>query len=169
MSDLNIDDILGLSDEEPEKDIELKERDKLWLGAYLAVGESSFFHIGISAKVAGHQCADSSLSAAGGRHKKKVQHLIDRWLEEEGFDETTLKGKLLGLIDAETTKFFQHEGEVITERNVGDNAARLKALDMAFKIKGSYAADKVEVTGLSALAERLVKANQRAKDGGSSD
>lgn len=56
--------------------------------------------------------------------------------------------KNLALIEATTTKFFQHEGEVTAERTLADNAAQLKAVEAMHAFAGSNApptSKKIEV------------------------
>ena len=55
-------------------------------------------------------------------------------------DAALIEKHLKPLLSARTTKFFQRGGKVTAMRLVADNDARLKALDMAFKLRGSFAA-----------------------------
>jgi len=67
--------------------------------------------------------------------KLKVPELLDRL----GLSDVALIEKhLKPLLSARTTKFFQDRGKVTGKRLVSDNDARLKALDMAFKLRGSF-------------------------------
>jgi hypothetical protein len=62
-------------------------------------------------------------------------------MDSLGLSEKALIEKhLVPLLSAKSTKFFQHEGKVVQKREVADNEARLRALDMAFKLRGSYTA-----------------------------
>jgi hypothetical protein len=68
--------------------------------------------------------------------KLKMPELLDRL----GLSEVVLIEKhLKPMLSAQTTKFFQHRGKVAGKRLVTDNEARLNALDLAFKLRGSYA------------------------------
>jgi hypothetical protein len=61
-------------------------------------------------------------------------------LERLGLGGVTLIEKhLKPLLSARTVKFFQHKGKVTDKRIVPDNDARLRGLDMAFKLRGDYA------------------------------
>ncbi|HVS88631.1 MAG TPA: hypothetical protein VHF01_10485 [Candidatus Acidoferrum sp.] len=61
-------------------------------------------------------------------------------LEGLGLSDTALIDKYLkSLLNARMVKFFQHKGKVTDKRIVPDNDARLKGLDMAFKLRGAYA------------------------------
>lgn len=51
-------------------------------------------------------------------------------------DEALTK-KLASKIEAKETKFFQHEGRVMETRDVVDHGTQLKALEMAFELKGA--------------------------------
>jgi hypothetical protein len=67
--------------------------------------------------------------------KLKMPELLDRL----GLSDVALIEKhLKPLLSARTTKFFQHGGKVIGKRVVIDNDARLRALDMVFKLRGSF-------------------------------
>jgi hypothetical protein len=61
--------------------------------------------------------------------------------------DNTLKIKLLKLLEAKETKFFQYQGEVTDQREVEASEIQLKTLDMILKIKGMYASKKRELTG----------------------
>ncbi len=68
--------------------------------------------------------------------KLKMPNLLERL----GLGHVVLIEKYLKpQLDAHMVKFFQHEGKVTDERIVPDNDARLKALDMTFKLGGAYA------------------------------
>lgn len=97
----------------------------------------------------------------GQKMRELTLPIIQRWLDEEAMSIETLKGLLTQLFYAEDTKFFAHQGIVYSSVNVADNSARLRALDMGFRVQGGYAPDKHEVTGLDNLVDRLTKANRR--------
>jgi hypothetical protein len=60
-------------------------------------------------------------------------------LERLGLGDVTLIEKhLKPLLSADMVKFFQHKGKVTAKRIVPDNDARLKALDVAFKLSAAY-------------------------------
>jgi hypothetical protein len=68
--------------------------------------------------------------------KLKMPELLDRL----GLSDVALIEKhLKPLLSARTAKFFQHRGKVTGKRIVADNDARLKALDMALRLRGSFA------------------------------
>ncbi len=68
--------------------------------------------------------------------KLKMPELFDRL----GLSDVALIEKhLKPLLRARTTKFFQHEGKVTGKRIVADNDARLRALDMALRLRGTFA------------------------------
>ncbi len=60
-------------------------------------------------------------------------------MEKHGLTDDTLVTKyLLPLLNAKETRFFAHQGIVLDKRDVPDNGTRTSALDMAFRLKGSY-------------------------------
>ena len=68
-------------------------------------------------------------------------------LEAAGLtDDALIEKYLKPLLNAEETKFFQHKGRVVSKRNVAALGTRTQALDLAFKLKGSYAPLAVEKT-----------------------
>jgi hypothetical protein len=67
--------------------------------------------------------------------KLRMPELLDRL----GLSDVALIEKhLKPLLSARTTKFFQYRGKVTGKRLVLDNDARLRALELAFKLKGSF-------------------------------
>jgi hypothetical protein len=83
--------------------------------------------------------------------KLKMPELLDRL----GLSEVVLIEKhLKPLLSAQTTKFFQHRGKVTGKRLVTDNEARLRALELAFKLKGSFVQENpklAEDTGVKVI------------------
>lgn len=83
--------------------------------------------------------------------KLKMPELLDRL----GLSDVALIEKhLKPLLSARTTRFFQHRGKVTGKRVVTDNDARLKALDMAFKLRGSFVQENpklAEATGVKVI------------------
>jgi len=135
-----------------------------WLFHYLDQGGPGFMNASESARLAGYKAnGDQSFGVIGCENLKKLKPLIEEWMEEEAFSPSALRKKHIGLLNAKTTKFATHEGKITDEREVEDNGTQIKALDMAYRIKGEYAADKVEVVGLDALAARLASAHNRTK------
>ncbi len=57
------------------------------------------------------------------------------------------------------------ETETLIAVELEDTGLQRQCVDMGFKLKGSYAADTIEVFGLGDLTTRLTKANQRIRGG----
>lgn len=68
-------------------------------------------------------------------------------MDEVGLSDNHLKAKLLSLLDAKESKFFAHQGDVVTTREVEALEIQRKTLDMALKVKGLYAPEKRELSG----------------------
>ena len=109
-----------------------------------------------SAIAAGYKTGKSNnINVVGNQNFIKFTKETNKWLDEFGLSEAALKKKLLQLIDAKETKFFPTlsapdavTGDfTIPEREVEALGIQQKALDMAFKVKGLYAPEKVDVTG----------------------
>jgi len=114
-----------------------------WLRAFLDEGTPTFFDKSRSAKAAGYECcSENSFAVMGCANFRKMRGAIEAWLDENGLSETALKSKMVKLIDARETKFFQHEGKVTDEREVEALETQRRTLDMALKLKGMYAPEK---------------------------
>jgi hypothetical protein len=59
-------------------------------------------------------------------------------------DSVLIERHLKPLLKAKRTKHFAHNGKVKSARHYADNDTRLAALDMSFRLKGSYAPVKTE-------------------------
>jgi hypothetical protein len=87
------------------------------------------------------------LSEIGSRNASFYKAEIAKWLDDFGMSDDTLKIKLLSLIEAKETKFFQKDGKVTDSRDVESLEVQRRSLDMALKVKGLYAPEKKELTG----------------------
>lgn len=122
---------------------------KIWLSYFLdPTNKRTFLHQTESARAAGYNyTSENSLSGIGSMSFKRCKAEIEEWLDEAGLSEAALKLKLLSLLDAKETKFFAHAGIVEDSREVEAIETQRKALDMAFRVKGSYAPEKREHAG----------------------
>ena len=85
--------------------------------------------------------SDKNLSQSGHQALKAIRLRMPELMDDFGLTESALIEKyLVPLLSAKTTRYFQHQGMVKQKREVADNDARLKALDMAFRLKGVYKA-----------------------------
>ena len=85
---------------------------------------------------AGHQALEGI--------RLKFPHLLDK----HGLtDEALIEKYLKPLLKAKETKFFAFQGEVIETHDVEALGIRKEALDMTFRLKGSYAPTNIEHTG----------------------
>lgn len=108
--------------------------------------------------------------SAGHDMKKRLAPIINAFLEECGLGEDSLRMKLVQLLETNTTKIVTMKGhveewelpentQVVAVSQDGENVntivavrgrapeLQLRALDMALKCKGMYAAEKTEITG----------------------
>jgi hypothetical protein len=91
-----------------------------------------------SALAAGY--SDKYPGQSGWQALKNIQLKVPEFLDQYGLtDEALIEKHLKPLLNATETKFFQHKGRVTDSRRVPANAIRLGALDMTFRLKGSYA------------------------------
>jgi len=54
-------------------------------------------------------------------------------------------------VSAKATKHFQYRGKVTDKRTVSDNDARLRALETALKLRGSYSSGSQEDAALTGV------------------
>jgi len=115
----------------------LKIRERLFLKAYLDdANPATFFMIAKSAEVAGYAGSHTNLHNRGTECLRRLRPYIRAWLDDIGVsEEKILKGIAQGL-DCEETKFFAHQGKVITEKNVIPWHIRVKYLQLAAEVRG---------------------------------
>ena len=78
---------------------------------------------------------------------KSIQQKVPDLMDELGLtDRALIENHLVPLLSAHETKFFQHEGKVVQTRKVEALPIRLDALDVAFRLRGSYAPRDVDMT-----------------------
>jgi hypothetical protein len=84
--------------------------------------------------------SEKNLAQSGHQALKAIRLSMPELMDEIGLTERALIEKhLVPLLSATTTKYFQHHGKVKQKRQVADNDARLRALDVALRLRGSYA------------------------------
>jgi len=59
-----------------------------------------------------------------------------------GIDDEKIVKRLGEALDAEETRFFQFQGNIVDQENVVDHATRLKAIELVVKIRGLIRSDK---------------------------
>lgn len=86
----------------------------LWLQNYLnSENPLTFFNATESAKAAGYRAkSEESFRSIGHQNFMKLHNLIGDYVEEVGLDVTTLKIKLLELLEAKKTIFIKLKGEI---------------------------------------------------------
>lgn len=129
-----------------------------WFKAYIdETNPSTFLNKTGSAKAAKYKCStDESFRAVGYQNFTKLHDKIEKWLDDVGLSENQLKSKLVILLDAKQTKFFQKDGKVTDTREVEALEIQRKSLDMGFKVKGMYAPEKREHTGKDGSPIQLI-------------
>jgi len=109
---------------------------------------TTFLNKTASAKAAQYKCStDESFRAVGYENFTKLHSKIEKWIEDFGLSDNQLKTKLLSLLDAKQTKFFQKDGVVTETRTVEALEIQRKTLDMILKVKGLYGPEKHEHAG----------------------
>ena len=120
-----------------------------WFKHYTNEGcSTTFLQKTESARRAGYRAKnDDCLRMIGCKNFHKVSDKLEKWFDDVGLSENALRIKLLSLVEAKETKFFQHEGRVTDQREVEAIETQRRTLDMAIKVRGMYAAEKRELTG----------------------
>jgi phage terminase small subunit len=96
-----------------------------------------------AAIAAGYSPKNASISA--NQALKGIRKKMPQLLDKRGLTDSALIRKYLKpALEANETKFFQKDGEVKETHDVINWDARLRALDMTFKLKGSYSPVEVE-------------------------
>jgi hypothetical protein len=133
----------------------------VWLKAYLREGSPTFLNATASAVKAGYKAKTPHMfEQIGFANRQRFEPKIAKWLDDHGFSEAKLKTKVLDLMEAKETKFFAHNGIVTDQRDVEALGIQVKALDMALKVKGIYAAEKVEHSGAVVTKIELTDADR---------
>ena len=173
--------------------LELTDKQKLWFKLYTDSSNKKLFLNSTQCALKVYDTEDyNSARQIGVDNKKSMAPILKVWLDEEHFSDEALRSRLVGLMDAQETKFIHLRGKIeegdlpegfslvghgVTEKGEGEHAyteyvtlvqvnmdakeTQRRSLDMALKVVGKYAADKVEISGLGSLADKLTKANDR--------
>jgi len=114
----------------PKKRLTTKERG-------LVRGLSSGKTLTRAARDAGYRGKNPGQS--GWQALRNIQRKMSEILDSQGLtDEVLIEKHLKPLLRSTETKFFQAEGRVTDIRRVPALHTRVKALDMAFRLKGSF-------------------------------
>lgn len=121
----------------------------IWLNYYLDDSNpETFFNKTASAIKAGYNCtSQASFRNIGLKNFKSKEKLISQYLDDVGMSENQIKAKIVNLMNAQRTQFFQYKGVVVDQKDVEALDIQVKATDMAIKVKGMYAAEKKELFG----------------------
>ena len=154
-----------MSKEKPSK---IKpNKSAVWLFHFLNEScSTTFLNKTESAKRAKYNAtSEDSFRAIGCQNFTKLSDKITEWLDEHGLSENALKAKLLSLIEAKETKFFQKDGKVTDTREVEALEVQRRTLDMALKLKGLYAPEKYEHTMSEKMMAFMAKMKHKEKHG----
>lgn len=113
----------------------LTARKRLFLYHYLdQANPKTFLRVEAAALAAGYSA--KTAKAKGYKLRRECEAEIARWLDEDGLADTRLKEKLLQLLDAKETKFFQKDGVVTEVREVEALHIQKEALKLGCQLKG---------------------------------
>jgi hypothetical protein len=140
----------------------------VWLKAFLNEGSPTFLNAAASARRAGYRGRNAHCFEEMG-HKNRIKYgpMIARWLDDHGYSETDLKIKVLQLMEAKETVFQRMRGTVdqgtlpeghkvaaitdedtLLEIDVAALGIQIKALELALRVKGLFAADRIKHSGV---------------------
>jgi len=121
----------------------------LWFNAYTnPANEKTFLNKTGAAKAARYKASsENAFNVIGYQNFIKLQNKIAKWAKDICLSDARLQIKLNDLLDAKETKFFQKDGIITDRANVEALETQRRTLDMAFKLRGSYAPDRLEHTG----------------------
>jgi hypothetical protein len=118
-----------------------------------------------------HKTLKSASEAAGYngtdgyRALRNLQGSISEILDQAGMTDSFLAQNCLRpLLDATQTKLAQHEGKFTDAREVADNDARIRTLDMVWRLKGKYAPLAVEQAHKHAVKVIILDAPRPKRD-----
>jgi len=120
-----------------------------WLQCYLdSDNPKTFGNRTASARAAGYKCRNQGgFESIGSQNYRKMLPQIEEWIDSQGLSEARLKELLVDGLTAFETKFFQKNGKVTETKTVIPWEVRRKYLEMAMKVKGMFAPDKLELSG----------------------
>ena len=148
------------------KETNLNRPNKLraWLYHYLnEKNPNTFFNKSESARAAGYKANnENNLYCVGWQNYRKLQSLIEKWIDENELSNVALKNKLVSLIEAKETRFFAYEGKVISREEVNALETQRKSLEMAMKVKGMFEKDNTQQK--SDLYILIDRADRRAEE-----
>ena len=102
------------------------------------IGEAGF--VGWRAyKIVNPHVTDESARAHAPEIVRRIQPMIERWLDEVGLSDVALKTKLVKLLDAKEKRFFPYlkgDEQVITEVEVEALAIQARMLELSMKARG---------------------------------
>jgi len=135
----------------------LSLKQKLWVDAYVETGNAT-----AAARTAKYKGTNGSLGVIGCENLKRLKAFIRKKLDETSLNDERVDIVLSSALEAKETKFFQHEGKVISRRNVANWAVRLRAVDMYNRIKARYQ-DSLRLSGTMDLIEMDEKQKARTR------
>jgi hypothetical protein len=121
----------------------------VWLKHYLDETSPAFLSPTEAARLTfpASSYKENSLRAIGSKLKAEWEPEIKRWMDEEGLSEERLKKKIIQLLEAKETKFFQHEGVVTDQRDVDALGVQLKATELGCRVMGHFQPQEHRVKG----------------------
>lgn len=130
-----------------KKDLKINKK-LLWLGYFLDEQcKTTFLNKKESARKVYDTKNEESLRSIGYENFILLADKINEWLDDVGLSENALKIKLLSLVEAKETKFFQKDGKITDQIDVEAIETQRRSLDMAMKVRGMFEKDNSQKNG----------------------
>ena len=121
---------------------ELTPRQRKWLSVFMQTGNAT------EAAMQAYDCANRhSARQIGYTTRKALCGRLNDAMDEAGLSDAVLLKTLKEGLEAVEVVTASHEGQIQDERAFPDFVARHRYLDMAFRLKGSYPAEKRQLAG----------------------
>ncbi len=118
-----------------------------------------------AAELAGYSPKRARITGSELVTNRNIRSEVERSMEEIGITRKMVAKALRGGLQAKITRVFCPPGGVVYSRNLVDHPTRLKAAEIAFKLRGDFPATKttVDVQGLENLGiDIILQARKRA-------
>lgn len=136
----------------------LSPKQRLWLIAYFdSSNPATFMNLTGAAKAAGYRGKnDKSFDAIGRQNFGKLRKFIRERMDKLGLSDIVLDSLMIQGMNATENKVFHHtdkdgNSEIIYSKPLINWSARRAFLDMANKIRGRYATEKIQIEDDSEL------------------
>lgn len=119
-----------------------KKLSKKQAALFRAVTDPYIPTIAEAGRIAGYASRQAAWDAVQSITVQEAFKAIEKAMYLGGIDDEKIVKRLGEALDAEETRFFQFQGNIVDRENVVDHATRLKAIELVVKIRGLIRSDK---------------------------